>query len=51
MEKQENLRLPLKQEGAKAHTGGRFSVGLLWGILISIPLWISLLGWIMSFTK
>ncbi|WP_155986922.1 hypothetical protein [Paenibacillus durus] len=51
MEKQENLRLPLQQESMRAHSEGRFSAGLLWGILISIPLWISLLGWIISFTR
>ncbi|MFD1775624.1 hypothetical protein [Paenibacillus rhizophilus] len=51
MEKHENLRLPLKQESVKVHTEGHFSAGLLWGILISIPLWISLIGWFMSFTR
>lgn len=51
MEKQQNLRLPLKQESVKVHTEGRFSAGLLWGLLLSIPLWISIIGWFMSFTR
>ena len=28
---------------------GKFSVGLLWGTLLSVPLWISFLGWIKNF--
>lgn len=25
---------------------GKFSIGLLWGTLLSVPLWISFLGWV-----
>lgn len=30
---------------------GNLAVGLMWGILLSIPLWMSLLGWIRFFTS
>jgi hypothetical protein len=26
-----------------------FSIGLLWGIVFSIPLWISIIGWVKLF--
>lgn len=51
MEKPQNLRLPLSQESMKVQTEGRFSVGLLWGVLLSIPLWISSIGWFITLTK
>lgn len=25
---------------------GRFHIGLIWGTIFSIPLWISIIGWI-----
>lgn len=28
------------------HSDGSFSVGLFWGTLLSVPLWISILGWL-----
>lgn len=48
---QEKLRLPLAQEGVKHQTEGNIATGLLWGILISIPLWISVIGWFMGIWK
>ncbi|ULO06333.1 hypothetical protein H1230_25465 [Paenibacillus sp. 19GGS1-52] len=44
---QEELRLPLQQEGVLRPAEGNIATGLVWGILISIPLWISLIGWFM----
>lgn len=51
MEKRENLGWPLQQEGVGTPTEGRFSIGLTWGLLLSIPLWISSIGWIMTLVK
>ncbi|WP_379132779.1 hypothetical protein [Paenibacillus sp. sgz500958] len=45
---QEELRLPLKSEPVVRRTEGNIAKGLIWGLLISIPLWISVLGWIMG---
>lgn len=45
---QEELRLPLKQENVKRPVEGNIANGLVWGVLISIPLWISVIGWGMS---
>lgn len=45
---QEELRLPLAQEGMIRPTEGNIATGLVWGVLISIPLWISLIGWMMG---
>ncbi|MNY44913.1 hypothetical protein D3C86_1799820 [compost metagenome] len=43
---QEELRLPLTQESVTRPAEGNIATGLVWGILISIPLWISVFGWI-----
>lgn len=45
---QEELRLPLTQESTTRPAEGNIATGLVWGILISIPLWISVFGWIMG---
>jgi hypothetical protein len=45
---QEELRLPLNTETMVRPAEGNIATGLLWGILISIPLWISVFGWIMG---
>jgi hypothetical protein len=45
---QEKLSLPLQQEGVKRPVEGNIATGLVWGLLISIPLWISVIGWIMG---
>ncbi|QSF46128.1 hypothetical protein [Paenibacillus tianjinensis] len=45
---QEELRLPLTQESVTRPAEGNIATGLVWGILISIPLWISVFGWIMG---
>ncbi|WP_169834311.1 hypothetical protein [Paenibacillus donghaensis] len=45
---QEELRLPLQQEKITRPAEGNIATGLIWGILISIPLWISLIGWFMG---
>jgi hypothetical protein len=48
---QEELRLPLTQEGVTRPAEGNIATGLVWGILISIPLWISVIGWITGIWK
>ncbi|MBW4084013.1 hypothetical protein [Paenibacillus sp. S150] len=48
---QEELRLPIKQEGMTRPAEGNIASGLVWGILISIPLWISVIGWVMGFWR
>ncbi|WP_410513982.1 hypothetical protein PaeBR_06065 [Paenibacillus sp. BR2-3] len=45
---QEELRLQLNPEKIVRPAEGNIATGLLWGILISIPLWISVFGWIMG---
>lgn len=49
--KQEELRLPLQQESILLPAEGNIATGLVWGILISIPLWISVFGWIMGISR
>ena len=44
----EELRLSLNPESMVRPAEGNIATGLTWGILISIPLWISVLGWGMS---
>ncbi|MEK4464689.1 hypothetical protein MHB56_21065 [Paenibacillus sp. FSL H8-0315] len=46
---QEELSIPLKQENVVRPAEGNIATGLIWGILISIPLWISVIGWILGF--
>ncbi|MCL6601369.1 MAG: hypothetical protein K6T94_00705 [Paenibacillus sp.] len=42
----EELRLPLNPEAVVVRpVEGNIGAGLIWGILISIPLWISIFGW------
>ncbi|MDQ0195135.1 hypothetical protein [Paenibacillus wynnii] len=41
----EELRLPLNQESVVRPAEGNIAAGLMWGVLISIPLWISVFGW------
>ncbi|NQX45372.1 hypothetical protein HQN87_08510 [Paenibacillus tritici] len=48
---QEELRLPLTQEGITRPAEGNIATGLVWGVLISIPLWISVIGWVMGIWK
>ncbi|WP_238655035.1 MULTISPECIES: hypothetical protein [Paenibacillus] len=48
---QEELRLPLAQESMSRPAEGNIATGLVWGVLISIPLWISLIGWITGIWK
>ena len=48
---QEELSIPLKQESVVRPAEGNIATGLVWGILISIPLWISVIGWIMGFWR
>lgn len=46
---QEELRLPLKQqESAPRPREGNIAAGLVWGVLISVPLWISIFGWFLG---
>lgn len=46
---QEELRLPLNPETTILRPAeGNIATGLLWGVLISIPLWISVFGWVMA---
>jgi len=44
----EELRLPLNPESMVRPAEGNIATGLIWGILISIPLWISVFGWVMG---
>ena len=39
-------RLP--QEATPMNKDGNFVIGLLWGSTLSIPLWVSLIGWVWS---
>lgn len=48
---QEELSIPLKQESVVRPAEGNIATGLVWGILISVPLWISVIGWIMGFWR
>lgn len=45
---QEELRLPLNSESVVRPSEGNIASGLLWGVLFSIPLWISVFGWVMG---
>ncbi|MDP4096904.1 hypothetical protein OIN60_08990 [Paenibacillus sp. P96] len=45
------LKLLAKVKEARPHGEGRFATGMLWGTLISVVLWISIIGWIMVFVK
>jgi hypothetical protein len=48
---QDELSIPLKQENVVRPAEGNIATGLVWGILISIPLWISVIGWILGFWR
>ncbi|WP_226001905.1 hypothetical protein [Paenibacillus sp. BJ-4] len=45
------MKLRLKFGNALPKTEGNFSVGIVFGLLISIMLWISIIGWIMLIFK
>lgn len=48
---QDKIVVPLNQGKAERSLEGNIASGLFWGILISIPLWISIFGWILGFGK
>jgi hypothetical protein len=41
-----NEKQHMKEVVTWNHSDGSFSVGLFWGTLLSVPLWISILGWL-----
>lgn len=45
------LKLLAKLKQARPRGEGRFATGILWGTLISVVLWISIIGWIMAIFK
>ncbi|WP_191089530.1 MULTISPECIES: hypothetical protein [Paenibacillus] len=46
---QEELRLPLQPEAVQRPYDGNIATGMAWGVLISIPLWMSVIGWVTGF--
>ncbi|MDO7905363.1 hypothetical protein Q5741_02920 [Paenibacillus sp. JX-17] len=48
--KKEDLNLQIALENGIHQPDGNVAAGLMWGALISVPLWISILGWISSLT-
>lgn len=45
------LKLRMKIAHVRPEGEGSFSAGILWGTLISVVLWISIIGWAISIFK
>ncbi|MGG1618185.1 hypothetical protein ACIFQM_06175 [Paenibacillus sp. NRS-1782] len=45
------MKLRMKFGHAVPKSEGNFSVGIVWGVLISAVLWVSIIGWFMLIFK